>query len=130
MVDFNNETTIGTPASDVEKISILQRRYDLIEAFEDYKKKRFNGIDISTCIIRARLISLFIEIQACLKRRLKDKEYQEIYDLCFKEKSEEKILIALLLINEELDKINLTKIDNQRVYDSTDVEAENDIKGF
>jgi len=132
MVDFNNEATIGTPAADVEKISILQRRYDLIEAFEQYKKGRLANVGTSLSITRARLISLFLELQATLERRLtKDKKYQELKDLIFANSlTEEEILSAIYIINRELDKINLTKIDNQRVYDSTSVETENKEKGY
>lgn len=55
-MDFNNETTVGIPAADVERISILQRRYDMIEALEDYKKKRLNGVGVTLSIVRARQI--------------------------------------------------------------------------
>lgn len=130
MVDFNNEATIGTPALDVERISILQRRYDLIEAYEDYKKKVFNNIGVSIAVVRARLLSLFIEIQATLKRRLDKEDYNKIKDCCFNSKNEEELKEIIFRINEELDKIRLTRVDTQKVYDSTIVETEDKEKGF
>ena len=130
MVDFNNETTVGTPAVDVERISILQRRYDLIEAVEDYKKKRYAGAGMALNIVRARLFSMFLEIQACLKRRLKPEQYTALLKTCLTDTQEERILEAIYWINEVLDEIRLTRIDTQQVYDRMDVEAENKMKGF
>lgn len=138
MVDFNNETTIGTPATEVEKISILQRRYDLIEAYEAYKKGRLGMVEANLSITRARLISLFLELQASLKRRLFKKaegqtknEYEKLKDSIFADKlNEEQLLKVIFRINEELDEMRLIRVDNQKVYDSTDVEEENKEKGY
>lgn len=130
MVDFNNEATIGTPAADVEKISILQRRYDVIEAYEAYKKGKFMGHAQSLSIVKARLISLFIEIQAMLKRRLPKEEYDKL-NICMNSTLiEEDILNILLRLNEFLDELKLTRIDTKKVYDSTDVEVENEEKDY
>lgn len=130
MVDFNNDTTIGTPASDVEKISILQRRYDFIEAWEDYKKKKYRGIASPTDVIKVRLMSLFLEIQAMLKRRQKAEDYKDLYDKCMGGKDDKAILEAFITINEFIDVLRLTRIDTQKIYDSLDVEAENMEKGY
>src|SRR3990167_6106889 len=108
MVDFNSEATVGTPASDVERISILQRRYDLIEAFEDYKKRRALGTDQPLSIVRVRLMSLFIELQALLKRRLSKEVYGDLKSRCFDVKvSEDDIIKSIFELNEELDSIRL-----------------------
>jgi len=131
MVDFNNEATIGTPAGDVERISILQRRYDLIEAYESYKKARFQGANASLSISRARLISLFVELQASLERRFTSEVYKELREKIFSDSLEEPDFIeAVFTINRELDKMRLITIDTQKVYDSLDVEEENKIKGY
>lgn len=130
MVDFNNDATIGTPAIDVERISILQRRYDVIEALEDYKKKRMMGSEAPISFVRARLFSLFIEIQSCLKRRLKEEDYNQLLDTCLYDKDEEELIAAIFRINEELDAMRLIRIDTQKVYDATNVEEESNIKRF
>jgi len=130
MVDFDNEATIGTPAADVERISILQRRYDLFEALEDYKKKRLGGAGVSLSIVRARLFSLFLELQAMLKRRWNKKEYTDLLYRCLESDTEEEILNIIFTLNEELDSIRLTRIDMKKVYDSSKVEAENKAQGF
>lgn len=129
-MDFNNETTVGIPAADVERISILQRRYDMIEALEDYKKKRLNGVGVTLSIVRARLFSLFVEIQALLKRRLSEIEYNNILNSCLNDTKEDELIKTIFLLNEQLDEIKLTRIDTSRVYDSLNVEEENKEKGF
>ena len=130
MVDFNNDTTIGTPAIDVERISILQRRYDVIEALEDYRKKRMMGAQVPIAIVRARVLTLFIEIQAYLKRKLSKEDYNSLFNICMNSQDEGEILNAIFKINEELDALRLIRIDTQKVYDSTSVEEEDEMKGF
>lgn len=131
MVDFNNETTVTTPPADIVKISILQRRYDLIEAYEDYKKRRFNNVNVPLSIVRARLISMFLEIQAALKRRLKSEAYELIKERCLgKEIKEEEVLDTIFKINEELDAMRLIVPDTAKAYNKLRVEEENKEKGF
>lgn len=125
MVDFNNDATIGTPAIDIERISILQRRYDFIEALEDYRKKRLAGAGVSLSIVRARLGSLFYELQATFKRRLTPEKYNEIKEACLNSTKEETILDAFLFINEELDKISLIKIDTRSSFNFSIAEEDN-----
>lgn len=130
MVDFNSGETIGRPAVDVVKISILQRRYDFIEAYEDFKKKRLAGAAAPLSIVRARLISFFLEIQACLKRRYKSDDFKEVHKDVFNSEDEDKILDLFYNFNEELDNINLTRIDTEKVYNKLRVEEENKMKGY
>ena len=130
MVDFNNDVTIGTPAVDVERISILQRRYDLLDALEDYKKKKFQGSNTNMSIVKARLVSFFLEIQAILKRRLKNPDYTAVVSKVFSSNNETEILDLIYKFNEMLDDIRLIRIDNKRLYDPGNVEAENEAQGY
>jgi hypothetical protein len=139
MVDWDNEATIGIPASEVERISILQRRYNLIEAFETYKKTKFIGVDSNLNIVRARLLSTFIQLRSLIRRKLKDKKdkedkydltYKEMEDICFEGTEEKQIIKAIYLISDLLDEIRLTKIDVIKTYDRENIETENKIKGF
>jgi hypothetical protein len=131
MVDFNNEATISTPALEVEKISILQRRYDFLEAYEDYKKKRLLNTPQPLSYATARLITLFLECRALLQRRLKKEEFIKLEKLIFTTPEREKdILEIFYIINTQLDEVQLTKIDTNKVYDSTKVETENKAKGY
>jgi hypothetical protein len=133
MVDFNNEATVGVPAVDIERITILQRRYDFLEALEDYKKKKSLGVNISLNIVRARLGSLFFEIQATLKRRLlKDTAlYDDIKNKCLSTKTtEDNIQDIFFIINQELDNIKLTRVDNKNQYDFSLTEEDNKNAGL
>jgi hypothetical protein len=126
MVDFNNEATIGTPAIDIQRISILQRRYDFLEALEDYRKKKALGANIPLNVVRARLSTLFLEIQATLKRRLKAEKYDDIKEKCLNNKADEKAIQDIFfIINEELDLIKLTRVDNKNPYDFSITEEDN-----
>ena len=129
MVDFNNEATISTPAADIVRVLILQRRADLFEALEDYKKKENMGQSPNTSVVKARLFSWFLERQPRLKEKLKEKEYNKIKELINSDKIEE-ILEAIYILNEELDGIKLTRIDVKKIYDSTRADVENKEKGL
>ena len=124
MVDFNNETTVGRPAIDIVRVLILQRRSDLFEAWEFYKKKESDGVERGFPTVKARLFSLFLELQPMFKRRLKKENYEYLIKLI--ESDEEKdIMAAIYKINEELDDINLIKMDTKKSYDKTSWETEN-----
>ena len=68
MVDFNNETTIGTPAVDIERVLILQRRNDVIDALEGYKKLDYQGTEADLSIFRSRVLSFFEQLSASILR--------------------------------------------------------------
>ena len=126
MVDFNNDTIVGIPAQDIERVLILQARNDFLIAHEHFKKEKAQSNYNDITLIAVRLQTLFLELQALLKRRLKPEEYEAMYSSIFNTKaSYEDIIKYYLVINELLDSINLTKIDNKKVYDRTRVEIEN-----
>jgi hypothetical protein len=127
MVDFNADATITTPAADVIKILILQRRNDFIEASESYLKAEFSGTSTEIDILKARLYSLFYELQAALKRHYKPTEYEKIIKN-IRSDDYENIMKAFFKINEWLDYMKLIRVDTKQRYDSTRVEKENTIK--
>lgn len=125
MVDFNNETTIGTPAVDIVRVLILQARYNLFEAWEYHQKMLFQGTEGNLSLVRARLGTMFLELQAGLKRRLSKLEYQNLLNrLKDDTMTTDEAFDIICLFNDILDKINLTKIDTKKVYDSSRVEKE------
>ena len=131
MVDFNNETTIGTPAVDVVRILILQRRSDLIEAIERHNKISFQGSDTDGAVIRARLISLFIEVQAGLKRRLVAQDYEALKKRVYDPNADyDTIMECLEYINSYLDELRLTRIDTKPLVDKTKWEEHNQAYGY
>jgi len=130
MVDFNNDTTVGMPAVDIERVSILQRRYDFIEAFEFYKKRTLSNVAMPNDLVRSRLLSLFLQMQGGFKRRYDKKDYDRIKDACWNSKTEEDIIEAFYQLSEELDKLNITKIDNRRAVRRDIAEEENKDAGL
>lgn len=80
MVDFNNENTIGTPAAEVVKIIILNRWWDLQEARESYYKNKYSGVNSNLSIVRARTRTLFDTLQASIKRRYKQEDFELLKD--------------------------------------------------
>lgn len=144
MVDFNNEATIGTPAVDVQRITLLQRRYDLFEALEDHKKKADSGINLPFTIVKARLLTFFLELDPMLRRHWHSdknsteeskKKYALIKSICLgrneEDIDEEQIINVLLTLNRFLDDpLRITRLDTKQVYDPRDMEGENEIKGY
>lgn len=140
MVDFHNETTIGTPAVDVQRITVLQRRYDLFEALEDHMKRTKIGGAFPIAYVEARLFTLFMEVEPMLKRHLKKNEegkvkYIKLRDICLHETKEEiskkEILWAIFQLNRFLDDpLRITRLDTKQQYDPQDMEGENDVKGY
>ena len=124
MVDFNNETTVSTPASDVVRILILQRRNDVIEAFEHYYKMNEGDVTSDLEVVKARINSLYLEIQGLLHKRDENmdevKFNKEIFNADI-----EGLLKIFSGFNLLLYDINLTKIDNKPQYDTTNIELEN-----
>lgn len=129
MVDFNNEVTVSTPASDVVRILVLQRRSDLFEALERYNKMDFQGIAQDNSVVKARLITLFLELQGGLKRRLKPEIYEDLKNNIF-DNDKDKIIKAVYYLNEYLDEIRLTRLDNRPNVDSIKWEEVNKAYGY
>lgn len=125
MVDFDNEGTVGTPATNIVRILILQRRSDLFEAWESYKKKSYKNIDADAelSVVKARLDSYFLELQAWLKRKLKKEDYDNLASK-IKSDDEEEIYWAICFLNEQLDILKLIKLDTKEQYEKSRVEKE------
>ena len=110
MVDFNNDVTVGTPAVDIVRVLILQRRNDVIEAFEHYYKQEEVGYDQEVAPIRARLKSLFLEIAAMITRHEGKGAGPEIWKSIESGEVDE-LLDVFIRLNFLLDDVKLTRID-------------------
>jgi ABC-type lipopolysaccharide export system ATPase subunit len=129
MVDFNNEATIGTPAVDVVRILVLQRHSDLIEAWESYIKQRNLGIQANLSVTRARLVSMFLQIHPTIKRKLSPENYTKFFNE-LRGTDEATVYKNIMIINEILDEVRITRIDTKLHYDRTYVEKEDKEKGL
>ena len=128
--DFNNDVTVGIPAVDIERVCVLQRRFEFIDAFEFYKKNKFGGVNNGINLVRARLISFFLQMEGMLKRRFKPGEFLELRRVCFEAKEEDELVRAFFVLSEDLDHMNLTKIDTRKHFDMGVAEIENRESGL
>ena len=131
MVDFNDSTTVGTPAVDIFRVEALQAQANTFEAFELYKKQKERGIDPDLAITKSRLVTWFLIHQPYIKRTKKKNEYDAIHNVLLvdEEIEEEKVIEILLYLNELIDSLNITKLDTKKVYDKTKWEQENKMQG-
>ena len=133
MVDFNNETTITRPATDILKMTILQRRYETINALGWYAEKEESGHaqSLGTSKVRSSLLQLFYDCRSMLKNRMKADSFAAMEKNILENNVDSQTILELFeLIDTELYSVGLTKFDTGRVYDSTSVEAENKEKGL
>ncbi len=130
MVDFNNETTIGTSAVDIVRVLVLQSRKYTFEAWEKYRKQKACNIDADLSLVYSRLHAWFDELQASLKRRMKPEEYKALKVKLNKKDDETSLLDVTYFLNEYLDDIRLTRLDTKKDYDKTDWESENKAMGI
>lgn len=129
MVDFNNETTIGVPATDIVRILILQYRNDLMQAIETYNKQIFEGMEAPIGTVKARLTTLHTEIRPLLNRQLTPSALEELKGQMDSEEMDD-IMEALSTINTVLDTIRLTRIDTRKNINTHRVAQEDEAKGL
>lgn len=129
MVDFNNDNTIGTPAVDIVRVLILEKRTNVIEALETINK-RDSTDNYDNSLLKSRMQSLFWEMQGMLERKKNHKDHkesiQEINHVLFSKKPTlEELMKVFGILNLYLDDIRLTRIDNNTQYDRRRVENVN-----
>lgn len=130
MVDFNNETTIGTPAADVVRILILEKREYFLNAQESYIVAVGKGINAEPYAVKARLHTLFLELQAAFKRKLPPEEYAWLLDRVRNPETFGDMVDTYMYINEWLDDMRIIRLDTKKQYDSTRVIDEDTEKGL
>lgn len=131
MVDFNNDNTIGTPAVDIVRVLVLEKRTNVIEALEAINKRIETNTDYDNNLLKARIQSLYWELEGMFKRKAeKDAKYKEEFvkmkkDLFAKTASLERLSEIFSEFNTYLDQIRLTRIDNKSIIDTRRVERVN-----
>jgi len=129
MVDFNNEATIATPAVDIERVLILQKRENYLEAWESFltkkAKNQLTGSELP--ILRARLHNLYYQLYAMLLRVSSEKV--EEYERLMASFDPEDIHTVFKEISIDLDLIGLTKVDVKRKLGGN-LRERNEAKGW
>ena len=128
MVDFNSEATIARSKAEIEGFSILEKRAFVIDAIEDYEKKSAGGVNANCQYVRARVIALFWQVRAMLKR--KQLKLHDVLWVSVKSRRYEELEDAFDKLSDYLDSLKLTQIDTGKVYDSSRVEEENRAKNL
>ena len=122
MVNFDNDNTIGTPAIDIVRVLVLEKRTNIIEVLESINKRE--GEDsFDNHVLKARIQSLYWELEGMLKRKKLDKEISLL--IFTKESDYDNLVKAFSMINTHMDAIRLTRIDTRNVVDRTRVENVN-----
>jgi len=131
MVNFNSDATIGISPKNILAMIILQRRNDLIEAIESAKSKDLQGQTPNLSQVSARLLSLKLELEELLIRKLPRKRRKELEEIIKKDSPTiQEIINAYMIINKALDKTEITKIDTLRKLDFQDIEKMNEHFGY
>jgi len=124
MINNKEIQTISTPPTDLLKILIIQRRNDLIDAIEHYYKNRLLNAGVQDNLIRARTISLLMELGHAYVR------WQEVPVTKLIDKVRnapiEDVLTFVHEINEQLDLRRITRVDTRDGFDRTKSELENE----
>lgn len=127
MVDYNNETTITQAPADIIKIQLLEMLKYIEDAKEHYLKNKYNGIKPTIAILKSRLYVLFDK----LKPNLEEQNISvEELEKGFESKEYDDLNEVYKAINKYYYKIQLTKINHRKVYDTTIIENENIEKGL
>jgi len=137
MVNFENETTVSTPAGDIVKILWLQKREDLHNELEKYNKLKALSTEPEQAVLKSKIGSLLIELLPYLERKQttpeqKEKRESQIKKIFFNEDELEpsEILDIVLEINKILDELRVTRIDTRVRYDRSNVEEDNRRQGY
>ena len=123
MVDFDNETTVATPAKDVMKIYLLQCKAYLEDCWRMYRKDDYAGINSNLNTVRAALEQLYIVIERIIFRHWPNDnsvstKKEDILNIIATGKSEA-LLKLIIDINIVLDKTRLTRLDTKAANKST-----------
>ena len=123
MVDFNDVKMVGTPAIDVVRILLLEKRENVARYIE-YMDSQNSITSIMMRTLRARLRLLFSEMAPMLVRR---KVYDENKKLLEDDNVSYTELCRLFnTLNFVLDEIQLTRLDVRTVIDTRRVKNSND----
>jgi hypothetical protein len=133
MVDFNSEGAFTSNKGHILELLILGRRDEMINTFQLWKEAQVSSSSKQESYlhkIHSIMFAIFLETREAFKRKLKD-NFSTLETLILdKSIDSEKAMICFIMINECLDELGLTKIDNKKRYDSRVIEEENKEKGL
>ncbi len=133
MVDFNNETTTGIPASNIVRILLIEKLENLNLCLTHYNKHYTNNVATSQAELKSSIGSLLMQLKPYLDRSLeKDKDgktklLKYMSDIYFNKKNIDNALIIEIVfyLNDICDKLKVTRMDNKPSYNRLDLEESN-----
>ena len=133
MVNFQDQGTVATPATDIVRIIILEARYNARLAIELFLKQKSQGIDPSTADMQSRIWAYWTELRSGMLRREKTRKDEiNLIDESFQKSdlTAEELFNIFNHLNDILDELKLTQIDSRELYDMTRPEKENRVKNL
>ena len=114
MVNFDNETTVATPAKDVMKIYLLQCKAFVEDVWRNYRKADFAGANPGLFEVRSALEQLYLVMEPMIERHWDDQEIKKEDILHNIEHAKKDSFLKLIIkFNKVLDKTKLTRIDTK-----------------
>lgn len=131
MVDYNNESTVSQPFTQVMGISTLERLEHCVEALESFHISEMYNNENSQkrIILRARLLAVWYKLQATIKRR-KPKEYAEIKEMIYSAEEEADLIAVFEFLNDFIDEMGVNRLDTKRSYLGLSFEEANALDGI
>lgn len=132
------DDTVGKTPGDLLNYLILQRRSEALEALQKYMHRKFGAQgNPPTHDLRSKIVALFYDLQAALKRtktkKVEGKEYTEYDAIRSQVMVDDDINVnikALESMLEWLDDKKISRPDMHRTYERSRVEVENQFKGL
>jgi len=130
--DFNNESSLGTNRGHILDLIVLGRRDEWLNTYQKYLVAKSNQ-DANKTNLFYTLVGILktieLELRETLKRQMKEeyKEFKKNLDDCENENTLMKVFDKL---NRVLDELRITRIDNKKNVDPTNLEATNESKGL
>lgn len=117
-------TSIGSSAREYLKLLILQKRDEAIQEIRSYYYRESRGASVPTHKVKARMLALYLEIYAMLKRSYDEQQFNKLSRMVSSNDIKE-LTGAFCIMSEFLDLKRLTRFDNKANLDFNDAEGEN-----
>ena len=129
MVDFNQAETMTTAPRVVIQFMILEKYNYVLEAFESYDRADFKGTSTNTYEVQCRLRTLYRLLRGAIKKE-QTPEFLTLQDNKILSKDYLQLMEVLDFLTDWLHSKKLIDIFTAKKYDTTDMEAENEIHGI
>jgi len=130
MVDFDNETTVATPAKDVMRIYLLQNKAYTEDSWRLFREKDFHNSSTPITKVKAALEQWYLIIEPIIERHWADEKIskEKIIDI-IENGNKEDIRGLIIKFNRLLDRLKLTRLDTKEFTKKT-WEASNISHGY